>query len=104
MFVVDTSRNTKPSDSSADVDVTVSQKFTKMGLDGAVAPEAPPRPPKPPQLAVGHNYFNLMPAPAARNKANAGAESDSAAEPKVKEKSWRAGDLVTGWIFAGDHG
>lgn len=54
------------------MDVTVTQKFTKISLDNlettAQTTAPPPRPPKPPQLIAGHNYFNLMPAPAARNK------------------------------------
>lgn len=51
--------------------MTVCQKFTKLTVDAA----PPPRPPKPPQLITGHNYFNLMPAPAARNKSEESADS-----------------------------
>lgn len=66
----------------------VTQKFTKISLENAdittVAP--PPRPPKPPQLITGHNYFNLMPAPAARNKTTVSAEKITvSSEPKVNK-------------------
>lgn len=88
IFYIDTSRNTRPSDSSADVDVTVTQKFTKMTLettDSTPVAAPPPRPPKPPQLITGHNYFNLMPAPAARNKTSSDSDTNaSGADSKVK--------------------
>lgn len=75
---IDTSRNTRPSDSSADVDVIVTQKFTKMALENSESVAPPPRPPKPPQ------YFNLMPAPAARNRTSSNTEKNAnASESKV---------------------
>lgn len=56
---LDTSRTTRPSDSSADVDITVTQKFTKMTVAEGVQPVAPPpRPPKPAHIASTPIYCN----------------------------------------------
>lgn len=54
----DSSKNTRPSDSSAEGEVVVVQKFTKTEAN-IVNP--PPRPPKPQQVNVMPCYLNLTP-------------------------------------------
>lgn len=54
---LDTSKNTRPSDSSADENIVATQKFTKVPLNDAIPP---PRPPKP-LLKHAPAYLNLTP-------------------------------------------
>lgn len=67
-IVLDTSKKSRPSDSSADIDMTVTQKFTKIKASNdnkntELPSKAPPRPPKPSHIVGSSGYLKPSSSP-----------------------------------------
>lgn len=77
---LNTSRNNRPSDSSADVDIVATQKFTKSNGDNKAVVAPPPRPPKPMHKTPAPCYLNLTPSKTSK-------ETEENEQPKTTKES-----------------